>query len=211
MKYFLLLILVTSCGLKKISRVNTKKTVIEYCKENMTSKDYHEIKGGIIKVMQCALKNGDDGFFSFYNSKLNEESLTNREKIQLLRMRGINYLQKQRYDLYRVIRRDFRKYDSDEFLKLEIHYFLLFSMLRKAKRIIQEEGSKLRGTLYLPWFYYLVGDKTKARKLLNQYENKSSDDYKILVAVCNDRSIKMDTRDINKLLEKQKLELINAK
>ena len=207
----------TSCGLKKVSRIKEKTTEVYSCKVNMNAQDYRkvlalkEVKQGLLQVMKCALEDQNNSVFDFYSNKVNRKSLTNKQEIEYLRMKGISYLQKQRYDLYEALRKEFRKYQSERFLKLEMHYFLLFAKVNDAKRLIRDRGDSLKGTLYLPWFYHLIGDRNKSLTFLKSYKNKSAKSYKVLVAANLDKTIKVDKKDMYTLLEKQSVEMLNAK
>ena len=107
--------------------------------------------------------------------------------------------------------KDFQKYQSERFLKLEMHYFLLFAKVSDARRLIKDGSDGFKESLYLPWYYHLIGNRNKSLSLLKKYKNKSAKSYKLLVAANLDRAIKIDKKDMYTLLEKQSVEMLNAK
>ena len=218
MRFLLLVILLSSCGLKQVKRtVPPKKEIL--CKDKMTAKDYkyllYKLKRdeNFVEAIKCARLRGDDNFYKLYMRKVSVNNLSKKSKLTYYKILAEFYLKSGRYDQYARLRKNLLKYNVDNFVEAELFYHLKFTKLDEAggllNRIKKVDVNKYY--LYYSWYAYLKSNKEEALRSLIKYNNKKDKNFLILYAAMSGKKLNLQKLENINFMQSQFIERHNAR
>lgn len=191
------ILLIFSCAHKKSQIINTEY-LFDVCKKeknvdleklslNIEKSNMSHLKWYI--VGRCLSLSHQDRKAIYFFNKQNFKGLSNSELSEI-------YYVKARYSLsnfsiveYERLRSHFGKFKDKDFSLLELHYFMMFSKLKKARDIIKEleqrDVYKSRVHFYKAWLFAQVGKLKLSKTVLDKIYDKNMKSHVILMAFLN--------------------------
>ncbi len=135
-------------------------------------------------VGRCYQQIRNDHKTSYYFDKQDFSKLETSEQGKVVYYRALKSLENFALLEYERLRRGFKKYTSEDFSLLELHYYLMFSKLVDARAIIRDMKKRdvyfARRSFYEAWFLAQVGKYGKSALLLDEVYDEDNKSHALL-------------------------------
>ncbi len=206
-------LLIFSCAHKK-SQVINSEYLFDFCKKeknvdleklslNIEKSNMSHLKWYI--VGRCLSLSHEDRKAIYFFNKQDLKGLSSTELSEVYYVKARHSLTNFSIVEYERIRSDFGKFKNKDFSLLELHYFMMFSKLKKARDIIKElerrDAYRPRAQFYKAWLFAQVGKLKFSKDVLDKIYDKNKKSHVILMTFLNN-SLKTDKNKVDKNLIK---------